>query len=118
MNHVYNSSAKTPLTDRGVPYNPAFLHPDDLAELGVDDGGVVTIRTALGAIDAVAHPDPALRRGMVSMAFGYGQLGREADFREIGSSPNRLIATDEVFDPYTGQPRMSNVPVEVIPAVS
>jgi hypothetical protein len=48
------------------------------------------------------------------MAFGYGG-GPDADdrFREIGSSPNRIIPNDQVFDRYTGQPRMSNVPVRV-----
>jgi hypothetical protein len=35
-------------------------------------------------------------------------------FAEIGSSPDRLIPTDEVCDEYTGRPRMSSLPVSVV----
>ncbi|HEX3930511.1 MAG TPA: molybdopterin-dependent oxidoreductase [Nocardioides sp.] len=113
--HVYNSSCHFPATDRGVPYNPAYLHPEDLAELSVQPGTVVTIRSALGEISAVAEPDADLRRGVVSMAFGYGPQGDDGDVRRTGSSTNRLVSASDVFDPYTGQPRMSNVPVSVTP---
>jgi hypothetical protein len=33
--------------------------------------------------------------------------------REVGTNANRLVATDAVYDRYTGQPRMSNVPVKI-----
>jgi hypothetical protein len=50
----------------------------------------------------------------VSMAFGYGTRSPETDdTRRRGSSPNRLVPVDVVFDPYTGQPRMSGLPVAI-----
>jgi anaerobic selenocysteine-containing dehydrogenase len=115
-NHVYNTSANTPATNNGRPYNPAFLNPDDMAELGIEAGSIVRITSSLDTIQAIAHPDPDLLRGVLSMAFGYGAPPpRDRLFAEIGSSPNRLIPTDEVYDQYTGQPRMSNLPVSVVP---
>jgi anaerobic selenocysteine-containing dehydrogenase len=113
-NHTYNTSANIKATNRGIYYNPAFLHPDDLAELGLDSGSVVRIRSSLAAIDAITEADPSLRRGVVSMAFGYGTHSPETDdVRRHGSSPNRLVPVDVVFDPYTGQPRMSSLPVAI-----
>jgi hypothetical protein len=48
------------------------------------------------------------------MAFGYGTHSSAADdVRRRGSSPNRLVPENVVFDPYTGQPRMSNLPVAI-----
>jgi anaerobic selenocysteine-containing dehydrogenase len=116
MNHVYNSSHNIPATHRGKPYNPAFMHPDDLSDLGLASGALAVIESAVAGVPAVIEADPTLLRGTVSMAFGYGG-GPEVDgaVREIGSSPARLVAQDEVFDPYIGQPRMTNVPVAVTP---
>ena len=112
--HVYNSSCNVPATNRGRAYNPAYVHPDDLAALGARAGDVVELRSPTGTLPAIVQPDPDLRRGLVSMVFGFGAgPERDAEVREIGSSVNRLIGTDALFDRYTGQPRMSNVPVDV-----
>jgi len=87
--------------------------------LGIAAGSVVRIRSSLSAIDAITEADPSLRRGVVSMAFGYGTHSPETDdVRRHGSSPNRLVPVDVVFDPYTGQPRMSSLPVAVEFAVT
>lgn len=117
MNHVYNTYCNTEMTNRGVPYNPAFLHPEDMDSLSLKEGDAIVIASSTGSIKALAHADPHLRRGMVSMAYGYGiadaPLGDPANF---GSSTSRLIPADQVFDPYTGQPRMTNVPVSITAA--
>jgi anaerobic selenocysteine-containing dehydrogenase len=113
-NYTYNTSANIKVTNRGIYYSPAFLHPDDRAELGIASGSVVRIRSSLAAIDAITEADPSLRCGVVSMAFGYGTHSPETDdVRRQGSSPNRLVPVDVVFDPYTGQPRMSSLPVAI-----
>jgi hypothetical protein len=54
--------------------------------------------------------------GLVSMAHASGGLPEEDDrFRELGSSTSRLLANDTAFERYSGQPRMSAVPVEIEP---
>jgi anaerobic selenocysteine-containing dehydrogenase len=112
-NHTYNTSANFEVTNRGIPYNPAFMNPGDIDDLGIAAGDAVIIRSARSSIPAIAAADPDLRRGVVSMAFGYGPADQNRDVRSTGSSPSRLVPNDEIFDPYTGQPRMSNVPVAV-----
>jgi anaerobic selenocysteine-containing dehydrogenase len=111
---AYNTSCNVAGADHGRFHNPAHIHPADLAELGVEDGGLIEIASDRGVIPAVVAGDETLRRGLVSMMFGFGG-GAESDarVREVGSNPNRLIANDVAFDPYTGQPQMSNVPVSV-----
>ncbi|MGE0387678.1 MAG: molybdopterin-dependent oxidoreductase [Gammaproteobacteria bacterium] len=112
--HVYNTSCNIPQTHRGKPYNPASMHPADMQALGLAAGDVAEIRSARGAIRAVVEPDTTLRRGLVAMMYGFGAgPERDGQVREIGSNPNRLLSVDTVYDRYTGQPRMSNVPVNV-----
>jgi anaerobic selenocysteine-containing dehydrogenase len=111
--HVYNSSCNIDRTHRGVPYNPAFMHPDDMTELGLSDGTLVRISSDLSSITAVAMKDPALRTGLVSMAFGYGPTDGDEEVWAVGSSPSRLVSTSDKFDRYTGQPRMTNIPVSI-----
>jgi anaerobic selenocysteine-containing dehydrogenase len=109
--HVFNSSCNIERTNRGRPYTPAFVHPDDLAALGAGAGDEVEIRSRIAVIPAIVEPDASLRRGVVSMMFGFGTGSDEDDVRHLGSSPTRLVPSDRIFDRFTGQPRMSNVPV-------
>jgi anaerobic selenocysteine-containing dehydrogenase len=116
LQHVVNSSHNLEVTNRGRPYNPAALHPEDLLELGLAAGDLAEIRSAHGSIPAVIAADTSLRRGTVSMSHAFGG-GPETDdeFTAIGSPTNRLLSVDKVYDRYSGQPLMSNVPVDVRP---
>jgi anaerobic selenocysteine-containing dehydrogenase len=99
---------------RGVTTNPAHLHPDDLAALGLAEGDLIEIRSERAAILGVIGVDPHLRRGLVSMTHSWGDVPeRDAEVREIGANTGRLSAVDRDFEPYTGLPRMSNIPVSI-----
>lgn len=112
--HAYGSSCHVEATHKGALYNPAYVHPEDLAAYGVAPGEIIELRSPKGRLPVVAQADDTLRRGLVSIAYGYGAVpGSEASVLEVGSNINLLISNDEIFDPYTGQPRMSNVPVEI-----
>ena len=101
---------------RATPYNPAFVHPDDLGALGVAGGDAVRITSDTGSLLAVVLPDPSLRRGCVSMTHAYGDvLAGDARFREAGSNTSRLTRVDTDHDRITGMPRMSNVSVSIVP---
>jgi anaerobic selenocysteine-containing dehydrogenase len=114
--HMFNSSGNIPATNHGRPYNPAYMHPDDLEHLGINPGDEVQISSVRAVIPGIVAADATLRRGLVSMAFGFGDgPDRDTDVRDIGSSPSRLVPNDEVFDRFIGQPRMSNLPVDVRP---
>lgn len=126
--NVYNSSGRDiDALQKGKTWNPAFLHPDDLAMLGLADGDLVEIASDHDAILGVVESAPELRRGIVSMAHCYGE-GPEADgvdgesderdssdqkVRTLGSSTGRLVDNLRDFDPHTGIPRMSAIPVSL-----
>jgi anaerobic selenocysteine-containing dehydrogenase len=117
--YVYNSTYNLAATNHGRGYSPAFMHPADLKWIGLVPGDTVTITSGRASVAAIVQPDESLRRGLVSMAHGFGDAtGEDKRMREVGTNTNRLLLTDQGFDRYSGQPRMSNVPVYVLKAAS
>lgn len=116
MQHMYNSSCNDPATNHGRPYNPAFMHPDDLEHLDLSAGDVVEIVSGRATILGVVAADASLRRGLVSMTHAFGDLPDEGgDVRAVGSNVDRLLHNDRDYDRYSGQPPMSNIAVAVRP---
>ncbi|HET9770176.1 MAG TPA: molybdopterin-dependent oxidoreductase [Acidimicrobiia bacterium] len=113
MMHVYNTPTFA-LPPNRPRHNPAFLHSRDLVRIGAQPGDLVEIRSAQASIVAVAGRDDSLREGTVSISHGFGDgPDPDGDVRSGGSNPGRLLATDDVYDAYSGQPRMSSIPVGV-----
>ncbi|MFC3174915.1 molybdopterin-dependent oxidoreductase [Novosphingobium bradum] len=116
MAHVYNSSGHDlPLLRRkGTPFNPAFIHPDDLAALGVEPGDRVVVASRHGEVEALAEADPSLRRGVIAMTHAFGGLpGDGTSYREVGSNIAALMDVADGFDRHSGIPRMSGLAVRV-----
>ncbi len=111
--HVQNSMLRGYAVNR-PSHNPAFLHPDDMAELGVAAGDVVEIESRRGRLHGVVEPDAALRRGVVSMSHCFGDLPEieEVD-PSVGGNTARLVDVDADHDPFSGQARMSDIPVSI-----
>ncbi len=98
-------------------YNPAYLHPDDLRALGLDDGDLVCVRSEHGDLLGVVGRDATLRRGVLSMSHGFGSNPEDPDDPVgRGANTNRLLSLTAEYDRYTGMPRMGSVPVSVTPA--
>jgi len=114
-NRVMNTFGRTVAAMAGSrSYNPAFLHPDDLAALGLERGDIVEIRSEHAVIVGVTEADADLKRGVVSMSHGFGgNPGEVEDPRTDGANTNRLFSTTLDSDPVTGQPRMGAVPISV-----
>ncbi len=94
--------------------NPAHVHPDDLARLGLGDGDIVRIDSEAGHVYAVLAASDDLRPGIVSMAHGWGDIGLgKGDVRSSGGSTNRLVSETSRFDPITGQSLQSAIPVRI-----
>jgi len=119
--NVYNSSGRDIERLNGrKPWNPAFFHPDDLARMGLAKGDLVRIRTRRASIVGVAEPAPEVRPGVISMAHCFGDAPRDEGeahdaARSIGANTSRLVDNEDVFDPHTGIPRMSAIPVAIEP---
>jgi anaerobic selenocysteine-containing dehydrogenase len=85
-----------------------------LAALGVAPGEVVRINSDHASILGVVEAEPELRRGVISMAHAFGDAPEhDAELLQIGSNTGRLIPVERDYDPYTGIPRMSAIPVDV-----
>ena len=114
---VHNSAARDiPKLTRKWLYNPAFMNPADLADIGVIKGDIVEIQSDHASILGVVEPDDTLRPGLVSMPHGFGNVpGSKEDLavKEHGSNTGRLTSVERDYDPYTGIPRMSTIPVNV-----
>jgi len=113
MRHTFNSISHNPAT-KGLPYNPAFMNPEDMARYGLSDGDTIEIRSRYGAIPGVVESEASLRPGLISMSHGYGAgPDRDDALWAIGSSTSRLSGLDDNPERYSGQPRMSAIPVNI-----
>jgi anaerobic selenocysteine-containing dehydrogenase len=97
-------------TLRRVPYNPAYLNPDELAELGLQTGDRVEISSRHGQIEAVVQPDKRLRRGVISISHCWGDLPGQSG---PGINVNLLLTSRSDVQPINAMPRMSAVPVNI-----
>ena len=97
--------------------NPAYIHPDDLAEYGLSDGDIISITSPHATIHGLVKPSDKVRRGLISMAHAYGDAdsGKD-DVLEKGASTNRLTSDEIDFDPITGQALQSAIPVRIAAA--
>ena len=115
MREVSNSMYHDfPAVRRRLRYNPAYLHPEDLVDLGVGSGDRVRILSDHGVISAIVEADPDIRRGVVSMAHSWGGLPDDAcDYLEVGAYTGLLISTGRDVEALNGMPRQSAIPVRL-----
>ncbi len=114
LREVHNTSFhnNVPAIKRAMPYNAAYLNPDDIADLGIASGDRVSITSAHGNITAIAEADKDLRRGVVSMSHGWGGLPDDPAAPEKGTCVNLLISSGQ-RDPINGMSVMTGVPINV-----
>ncbi len=117
MRDLFNSNGRFVDSVRErTPFNPAFLHPSEFAELRIRPGDKVEIESAHGRVVAIAEADEALRPGVISLAHGWGDPpGSNASVEEAGTAVNRLIDTERHHEPVNSMPHMSAVPVNLTP---
>ncbi|MBT4518969.1 MAG: molybdopterin-dependent oxidoreductase [Halieaceae bacterium] len=113
--NVYNSSGrdlhKLMFKHR---YNPAFMHPDDMNAYGLSNGEVIRISSDHASIFGIVEEEEGLREGVISMAHCFGDVPQQDQkVHTIGSNTGRLIPVDRNYDPYSGIPRMSALPVRI-----
>ena len=112
---IKNSFGQDLAPGRTLTINPLGMHPSDLARLGLAEAAVVEVRSQSGRIVAMVHGDSTVLPGTVSLSHGYGAGATKTGHLD-GANPNRLIGAEDPFDPTTGQPRMSAIPVTITAA--
>lgn len=96
--------------------NPAGVHPDDLATLGIGDGEAVTVQSASGRLRAIARADATLARGTVSMTHCFGSV--DDTTADAGVNVNTLTGSADGVQAINAMPTLTAVPVAIIPAVA
>jgi len=115
--HMFNSNGRTlPSTKRRIPYNTAMVHPDDLAAMGVAPGDTIRVSSEVATVELIAEADDSLRRGIVSIVHGYGELPEENNYLNDGVCVNLLLTTDKNLQTINAMPVMTAVPVALSPA--
>jgi len=116
MMEVYNSTGDhLPGLRRKHAYNPAFMNPACMQKIGVESGDLVRIDSDHDFIYGVVKETSDIAPGVISMAHARGAPGADAEVRHIGSTTNRLVSTERDFEPISGIPRQSAIPVNVRP---
>ena len=111
MNRVMNSiGTQLTKTLKLDPYNPAYMHPEELLALKISPGDRVEITSEHGRIFTYAAADETVRPGVVSIAHCWGGLPGDGG---PGANTNLLIASDKHVEPVNAMPRMSAVPINV-----
>lgn len=98
-----------------TPTNPLYMHPLDLAELGLEPQSKVEVRSDSGAVVATLEADETMRRGVVSLPHGWG--GLPDDENDLGACVNRLLDCRNA-ESINAMPWMSAIPVDVISIVT
>lgn len=94
--------------------NYAYVHPDDLVDLGAEAGDLLQITSPTSSVIGVAEPDPDIKSGVIAMSHSWGGLAlTDEKVRDIGTPTNRLVASAEGTDRITGLPVMSAIPIAV-----
>jgi anaerobic selenocysteine-containing dehydrogenase len=110
---VYNSFGHE-LVERRHPSvpNPAFMHRDDLAQLGLSPGDEVVLTSSAGSLRAIVATDPDGWPGVISMSHCFGvHAGVRTDPLVQGSNTNLLSSLTDIVDVETGQARTGAIPV-------
>lgn len=115
LKHVLNSTGtELPGLARKGTTNPAYMNPDDCADLGLVAADLVEIRSPRGTVIGVVEPADDIKRGVVSMAHSWGGSSlTDEKVRDIGTPTSRLVSVDAGYDPVTGMIVSSAIPVAV-----
>jgi anaerobic selenocysteine-containing dehydrogenase len=118
MRDAFNSMHhESPTLLKRNRYNPAYIHPDDIASLGYRDGERVHIVSDHGRIEAILEADDSVRSGVIQMSHAWGGLPDDAsEYQEIGSNVSLLISSERDFEPINAMARQSGIPVNIVPA--
>ncbi len=107
-----NQILRDPGTRANDPDGALYIHPDDLAALGVADRGAVVVETPRARMAVRAKATDSMRRGHVALPHGYGQRHPAADgTRQVVGPPINWLTDGAVRDPVADTPHHKHVPV-------
>tara|TARA_R110002124_G_scaffold96190_3_gene240854 strand:+ start:3457 stop:5592 length:2136 start_codon:yes stop_codon:yes gene_type:complete len=88
--------------------NKAFLHPDDMEQLGIEPGMEIELKNSVGSVRCPAAMDPALKRGIVSVSHGWS--GNRLNPFE---ATNALVDDEREIETINAMPVMTGIRVSI-----
>jgi formate dehydrogenase major subunit len=85
--HTGSMTRRASVLDALEPEPTIVIHPDDLAAVGVDPGGTLTLESRRGTLTASARADRGMQRGTLFMAFAYNEAAAN-------------LLTNDAIDPF------------------
>jgi anaerobic selenocysteine-containing dehydrogenase len=107
-----------PLLVSGPERCTAWVHPDDVARLGLADGEPVRVSSRAGEVELPVHVTDDIMPGVVSIPHGWGhgasgvQLQVAANHAGVNSN---VLADELLLDPVSGNAVLNGIPVELAP---
>ena len=92
---------------------PAYLHPDDLKMLGLNENDEVEIISETARLAAEIRIDRGLRRGVVSISQCRGPLPDEEGGKAAGTT-SLLVRMDRQVETINAMPMMTAIPVNIV----
>lgn len=112
-----NQILRDPAAKRADPDGAMYIHPQDLAELGVENQGCVVVESQRASMVVRAHATDSMRRGHVILPHGYGQWHPDETGRRVLRGPALNWLTDAARrDPIADTPFHKFVPVRLAAA--
>ncbi|CAN7484287.1 molybdopterin-dependent oxidoreductase [Variovorax sp. LjRoot290] len=112
-----NQILRDPAAKRADPDGAMYIHPQDLAELGVADQGCVVVESRYASLVVRVHATDSMRRGHVILPHGYGQSHPDETGRRVLRGPALNWLTDAAHrDPIADTPLHKFVPVRLAAA--
>lgn len=97
--------------------NALHMHPDDIRDRGLQEGGQVEVASQWGRLTTRVRADDSLRRGVVAMTHGWGHQrapGLKVAHRYPGINVNVLLPTGPgSYEKLSNQAFMTGIPVVV-----
>jgi anaerobic selenocysteine-containing dehydrogenase len=87
------------------------MNPSDAQRLQIENGGCVEIHSDNGMVTGIVTIADDVRPGVVSVSHGFPNSATKSSF--AGTSVSTLIDDETHYDPFSGMPRMSAIPVTV-----
>ncbi len=109
-----NQILRDPGTRANDPEGALYIHPDDLAALGVADRGAVVVETSRARMVVRVRATDSMRRGHVALPHGYGQRHPAADgTRQLVGPPINWLTDGAARDRVADTPHHKHVPVRL-----
>ncbi|MFD9892547.1 molybdopterin-dependent oxidoreductase [Amycolatopsis sp. NPDC059027] len=104
---------------RGTNRCTVQVHPADATRLGLTDGGLASVTSRAGKLEAPVEVTDEVRQGVVSIPHGWGHDVDGVRTRVARAHPgvnSNLVADEQLIDALSGTAVLNGIPVEVAPA--